>query len=89
MTNLVVRLPLQNESTAAVKLILEPLSEFFWIQPGQKVEITAVCDDKTSNTHFTIAPNDDALVVYAPGEIAGFVDCFVTCNGARMKPDGN
>lgn len=89
MPNLNVKLPLQNESTKQIKVLLEPLSEYFFIQPGEKVEIHAICDDNTENVSFTLAPNDAFLTIYAPGEIAGFVDCYMTRNGVRLEPDGN
>ena len=89
MANLTVTLPLQNESASPVKLLLEPLSEYFFIQPGQQVVVVAICDDQTDLRTFTIAPNDSFLTIYAPGEIAGFVDCYVTCDGVRLTPDGN
>ncbi|GAA4335958.1 hypothetical protein GCM10023165_12730 [Variovorax defluvii] len=89
MPNTTAKLPLQNESSAPVKVLLEPLSEYFIVQPGQSIEIHAVFDDVTTNTSFTIAPNDSSLTVYAPGEISGFVDCYVTCGGVRLTPDGN
>jgi hypothetical protein len=84
MPNLCVKLPLQNESTKPISIVLEPLSESFCIQPGESVEIHGICDDKTSNLTFTVAPNDSFLTIYAPGEISGFVDCYVTRNGLRL-----
>jgi hypothetical protein len=89
MPNLLVKLPLQNECSGPVKVLLEPLSEYFIVQPGESVEIYAIFDDQTSNTTFTVAPNDSFLTVYAPGEIVGFVDCYVTRDGVRLAPDGN
>ena len=89
MSNLTVRLPLQNESSEPVKVLLEPLSEYFIVQPGQSIEILAVFDDRTSNTSFTVAPNDSFLAIYAPGEISGFVDCYAVLDGVRLTPDGN
>jgi hypothetical protein len=89
MPNFTARLPLQNESSAPVKVLLEPLSEYFIVQPGQSIEIYAVFDDSTSNTAFTVAPNDSFLTIYAPGEISGFVDCYATCDGVRLAPDGS
>jgi hypothetical protein len=83
------KLPLQNEGSAPVKVLLEPLSEYFIVQPEQSIEIHAVFDDMTTNTSFTIAPNDSFLTVYAPGEISGFIDCYVTRDGVRLAPDGN
>ena len=89
MPNMLVKLPLQNEGSMPVKVLLEPLSEYFIVQPGQQIEVRAVFDDNTKNTAFTVAPNDSFLTVYAPGEIAGFVDCYVTRDGVRLVPDGN
>ena len=89
MEKLFIKLPLQNESSIPVKLLLEPMSEFFFIQPGVNVEIHAVCDANTNNINFTVAPNDSFVTVYAPGEIAGFIDCYVTRDGIRLVPDGN
>jgi hypothetical protein len=89
MPNQTARLPLQNESSAPVKVLLEPLSEYFLVQPGQSIEIHAIFDDNTSNTTFTIAPNDSFLTIYAPGEISGFVDCYAIRDGVRLTPDGN
>jgi hypothetical protein len=83
------KLPFQNESSASVKVLLEPLSEYFIVLPGQSIEIHAVFDDVTNNTSFTVAPNDSFLTIYAPGEIAGFIDCYVSRDGVRLVPDGN
>ncbi|WCM86285.1 hypothetical protein [Acidovorax sp. NCPPB 3576] len=84
-----MKLPLVNEGAEPVKVLLEPLSEYFVIQPAQRVEINGICDEKTANPQFTIALNDGFLLIYAPGEIAGFIDCYVTCDGIRLEPDGN
>ena len=89
MSNISVEMPLQNESSGPAKVLLEPLSEYFILRPGQKVVVHASFDDETNNMNFTLAPNDGFLTIYAPGEIAGFVDCYMTCNGARLIPDGN
>ena len=89
MTAMHVTLPLQNESKSAMKLLLEPMSEYFFFQPGDKVVVHGVFDSDTSNLTFTIAPNDGFLVLYAPGEIAGFIDHYVTRDGVRLLPDGN
>ncbi|SFO93987.1 hypothetical protein SAMN05216567_103412 [Variovorax sp. OK605] len=89
MPNLHLRLPLQNERAEPFKILLEPLSEYFIVQAGQRVEVHAICDDATTNTTFTVAPNESFLTIYAPGEIAGFVDCYMTRDGVRLAPDGN
>lgn len=89
MPNMTVKLPLQNERSVPLKVLLEPLSEYFIVQAGHSIEIHAVFDDLTTNTSFTIAPNDSFLTVYAPGEISGFVDCYATRDGVRLTPDGN
>ena len=89
MTTMHVTLPLQNESKSALKLVLEPMSEYFFVQPGEKVEVHGVFDGVTSNLTFTVAPNDGFLVLYAPGEITGFIDHYVTRDGVRLAPDGN
>ncbi|WOI45553.1 hypothetical protein [Acidovorax sp. BLS4] len=89
MKNQVLTLPLQNERLESIKVVLEPLSEYFIIKPGQHVEVHAIFDGDTSHLSFTVAPNDSFLTIYAPGEIAGFVDCYMTCNGVRLQPDGN
>jgi hypothetical protein len=81
-----VTLPLQNESSSPLNLCLEPLCEYFLIQPGQKVRIHAIVNRDTTNPSFTLAPNDSSLTVYAPGEISGFVDCFVISDGKRLEP---
>ena len=79
-------LPLQNESSQPMRFVLEPLCESFIVLPGQQVEVHAVFDEDTDNRSFTVAPNDGFLVVYAPGEIRGFVDHYVTLDGVRMEP---
>jgi len=89
VSNLHLKLPLQNECLEPIKVLLEPLSEYFIVQPGQRVEVQAVCDGNTSNTSFTVAPNESFLTVYAPGEISGFIDCYMTRDGVRLVPDGN
>jgi len=87
MANTSLILPLQNEGSKVMRLILEPLCETFLVQPGQKIEIHAVFREDTTNGFFTVAPNDGFLVVYAPGEIAGLVDHYVTLEGVRVKPE--
>lgn len=89
MPNQLLKLPLQNERLESIKVVLEPLSEYFIIEPGKRVEIHAIFNSNTSNTYFTIAPNDSFLTIYAPGEIAGFVDCYITVDGVRLQPDGS
>lgn len=89
MTNKIARLPIQNEGESVLKIILEPLSEYFLVTPGQRIEVVAEFDSETSNLNFTIAPDGDCLTVYAPGEIAGFVDCYATKDGVKLVPDGN
>ena len=69
-----------------MRFVLEPLCESFIVLPGQQVEVHAVFDEDTDNRSFTVAPNDGFLVVYAPGEIRGFVDHYVTLDGVRMEP---
>jgi|GEM_PF-1998398 len=88
MPELFVKLPFQNECSKPVKVLLEPLSEYFIIQPGESVEVHAICDDNTNNVTFTVATNDSFLTIYAPGEIAGFVDCYMTRDGVRLAADG-
>jgi NAD(P)H-flavin reductase len=87
MTTKTVRLPIQNESESVVKVILEPLSEYFLVKPGQRIEVVAEFDDETRN--FTVAPGDDCLTIYAPGEISGFIDTYATGDGVMLVPDGN
>lgn len=89
MTTLHVELALQNEGVSPIKILLEPLSEYFMIQAEQKIVFHGICDDKTQNRNFTIAPNDGFLLVYAPGDISGFIDCYITHEGRRLIPDGN
>lgn len=38
MPHLTARLPLQNESSTPVKVLLEPLSEYFFVLPGESIE---------------------------------------------------
>lgn len=80
-------LPLQNEGSKVMRLVLEPLWEVFLVQPGQKVEIHAVLREDTNNGFFTVAPNDDFLVIYAPGNAASFVDHYVMLEGVRIQPE--
>lgn len=89
MTILHIELPFQNESSSPVKLLLEPLSEYVFVQPGWRVVVHGLCSAVTENRTFTLAPNDTFITVYAPGEIDGFIDCFVTQDGSRLAPDGN
>jgi hypothetical protein len=81
-----VTLPLQNESSVPLKLCLEPLCEYFLVQPGQKIKIHAIINRDAEHRSFTVAPNDLLLTIYAPGEISAFVDCFVTFDGERLEP---
>lgn len=87
MPNLTAILPLQHEGTQPLKLCLEPVCEYFTIQPGMQIEVHAIFDQETRNLTFTVAPGDSMLTIYAPGEIAGFIDCYATCDGARLLPD--
>jgi hypothetical protein len=77
---------LQNEGSSPLRLCLEPLCEHFILEPGQKVKVHAVFNASTENRNFTIAPNDLLLTIYAPGEISGFIDCFVVFEGKRLEP---
>lgn len=70
-----------------MRLVLEPLCETFLVQPGQNVKIHAVFEESRNNGFFTVAPNDGFLVIYAPGEIVGFVDHYVTFEGVRIQPE--
>jgi hypothetical protein len=85
MPNISRTLPLQNEMPLPLRLYLEPVPEEYVIYPGQKVLVHAVFDDQTNNIEFTVAPHDLGLTVYCPGEISGWVDSFVTCEGVRLK----
>lgn len=85
--NIQAVLPLQNESSLPFKICLEPLCEYFLIQPNQKIQIHAVFDKNTKKLNFTLAPNDSFLTVYVPGEIDGFIDCYVlSSDGVRLQP---
>lgn len=66
-------LPLQNDSDKPLKIVLEPLSEYFILPPGRRAEVHASFRSEKLDSNFTIAPNDDFLVIYASGEIGGFV----------------
>ena len=79
-------LPIKNESSNPLRLCLEPLCEYFIIQPGQRVKVHAIFNKNTKNLNFTLAPNDGFLIIYAPGEILGFVDCFVTSQNVKLLP---
>ena len=82
-------LPFHNESSNIVKLYVEPLSEFFYIYSGQQVIVTAICEASAKHTSFTIAPSDDCIIVYAPGDVKSFVDVYVMFENNRLTPDGN
>jgi hypothetical protein len=69
MPNFYVKLPLQNEILQPINIVLELLAESFTIAPSERVEVHALCDDKTNNIIFTVAPNDSFLTIYAPGEL--------------------
>jgi hypothetical protein len=79
---------LQNESLSPLRLCLEPICEFFTIQPGWKIEVHAIFMNNTENLNFTIAPNGNHLTLYTPGEMAGYIDCFVVKDGVKLLPDG-
>lgn len=87
MPNLHAQLNLQNEGASSMKVYLEPIPECYTIAPAQCIEIHAIFDGDTTNLYFTVAPSGFDLTVYAPGEIVGFVDCYVMCNGVRLRED--
>lgn len=89
MSNTTIKITIQNEKSTPTKIVLEPIPEYYILQPGQRVVVHATFESNTENQNFTIAPNEDFIVIYAPGEISGFIDCFVTHEGVRMEPDGN
>jgi hypothetical protein len=72
-----------------VKVLLEPMSEYFLVRPGERIEIHGIFDSGAANSNFTIAPNDGVLTVYSPGDVFSFVDHYVTKDGLRLLPDGN
>lgn len=80
---------IQHEGESVAKVILEPLSEYFLVNPGETIEVVAEFESETTNCNFTVAPGDDCLVIYAPGEIAGFGDCYAVKNDLKLVPDGN
>lgn len=84
-----VCLPFKNEGSKSMKLYLEPYSEFFYIQAGQKVVINAVCAKNTDNFEFVVAHNDSYFTVYAPGAPTELMDAYVTLNGVKLAPDSN
>lgn len=86
--NFTMSLPLQNEGSRAVRVILEPLCESFLIQPGESIVVHAVISSLGSEGgNFVVAPNDDGLTIYPPGELAHFIDSFVTIGGVRLEPN--
>jgi hypothetical protein len=87
MPQYTMKIQLQNEKMSPIRIVLEPLWESFTIQPNQCVEIIALFESNKSNHTFTIAPNEDFLIVYAPGEVVGFIDCYLMSNGIRLTPD--
>lgn len=89
MANLHVILPFHNERSVPVTVYLEPIPEWFTIKPGQRIEVHGVCDANTSNLNFTVDAHESGLTFHAPGYVPGFVDCYVTCDGVRLVPDGN
>lgn len=82
-------LPLQNHASTPIRVLLEPLSEYFIIQPGEAIEVCATSKQDLKDEAFTIAPNDSFLTIYAPGPISEFVDCYVVKDGVRLIPDGD
>jgi hypothetical protein len=84
MSNLHIKLPIKNTSSKSLEVILEPLGECFFIQPDEAIEIHAIFDKETTNLNFSIEQDDKYLVVYAPGVIGGFVDCYAIKNGVRL-----
>jgi hypothetical protein len=58
MANVHLKLPLQNEKSVELMICLEPICEYFVIQPSQQVEVHAIFEENTDNVAFTVAPND-------------------------------
>ncbi len=82
-----LHLPLQNERTVPIRICLEPTCDYFIVQPGQKIEVHALIDEETENLTFTVAPGDDVLSIYCPGELLGLIDCFVISDGERLESE--
>lgn len=82
-------LPFKNESAEAVRLCLEPYSEFFSVQPGQKVVVNAVCRPGTGGLEFVVAHNGSFITIYAPGAPEALVDAYVTLNGVKLKAEAD
>ena len=84
-------LPLKNDSSNVIKLWLEPSCEYFSVESGQNVTVHALLrklDEDAKQYSFTIAPNDSCFVIYAPGDLSEFVECYVVAdNGIRLTPD--
>lgn len=87
MPNIEASIPLQNESDKPIVIWLEPIAESYTVLPNQKIKIHAVFDEETANLNFTIAPNNDGITIYVPGEISGYIDSYVTHNGLKVNPD--
>jgi len=89
MSNIISKLSIKNEKITPTKIVLEPIPQYYILQSSQRAVVHAIFETNTENQNLTIAPNEDFLVIYTPGEISGFVDCFVMHEGVILKPDGS
>lgn len=80
-------LPFKNESAEAVRLCLEPYSEFFSVKPGQRVVVHAVCSPIAQGLEFVVAHNGSFITIYAPGAPDALVDAYVMLDGAKLRAE--
>jgi hypothetical protein len=81
-----IMLHFQNESSKTVRISLEPMCEHFIITPNQKVEIHATLKSKSSDEVFTLGIDDELIIIYAPGDLSDFIDCYCISEGNKLVP---
>lgn len=85
MDELVIEI--RNEKDEILRILIEPIPEYYTIHPGESVEVHAVMSEGMGNRQFSIAPGKDLLIVYAPGLLPNFAECYVTKSGVRCAPE--
>ena len=87
VVNVSITMPLWNEGSTPLTVLLEPLAERFTLPPGDLVMVHATSENWAGDAEFTLGRGDQGLTVYAPGSLIGFVDCYLARGGVRLAPD--
>lgn len=79
----IVTLPVINGTSKPLQVILEPVAEQFIVQPGQRIEVVAICEEP--NQYFEVEPYDKGFIVWAPRGV--FFEHYAMRDGVRLEPE--